>query len=171
MRSCVLNLAYAETLLACLAIEHGDECLNNPRWIEEDWSDERSNDLQHARNNFEHNPESFSHEQRVAISKRIIHGQTCQHHSRLYAKRLHTLQMIRGDAISDLREIPFTRVRSGRVRTAAARGAKRKAVPVAISLTPEQGRSGHHGFPDEFDSRSSLATGEWTPLKRAWNSC
>ena len=37
MRPQNINLAYAATMGTCLAVEHNQECLYNPRWIEEGW--------------------------------------------------------------------------------------------------------------------------------------
>ena len=159
MRPQNINLAYAETMKTCLAIEHDQKCLNNPRWIEEDWSEERLYTLQLERHAFERDPESYSRERRVVLSKRIIHGQVCLHHSRYCAERLHVLQMIRGDAIGDLQEPTTNRVRSGGVRIAAARVARKRAVRAARSLTPEQGRQGQRSLRDEFESRASTRTG------------
>lgn len=48
--------------------------------------------------------------------------------------------MIRGDARSDLHEPTITRVRSGRVRTAAFGAARKRALRAARFLTPEYGR-------------------------------
>lgn len=153
MRPRYINLAYAETMEICLATEHDQECLHNPRWIEEDWSEERLLTLQRARHAFEYDPDSYSHEQRVALSRRIIHGQVCLHHSRDCVERLHILQMIRGDARSDLHEETTTKMRSDCVRTDAAPAAKKRALPALRSLTPEQGRSGPGDLIDELASR------------------
>lgn len=152
MRPRNINLAYAETMETCLAIEHGQECLHNPRWIEEDWSEERLHILQRERYAFECDPESYSREQRVVLSRRIIHGQVCLHHSRYCAERLHILQMIRGDVRSDLHEPATTRVRSGCVRTAAARAARKRALRAAKSLAPEKGRPCPDDLLDELES-------------------
>lgn len=91
MRPQNINLAYAETMETCLAVEHNQECLHNPRWIEEDRSEERLHTLQRARHALECDPQSYSREQRVTLSKRIIHGQVCLHHSRYCTERLHIL--------------------------------------------------------------------------------
>ena len=153
MRPRYINLAYAETMETCLATEHDQECLHNPRWIEEDWSEERLLTLQRARHALEHDADSYSREQRVALSRRIIHGQVCLHHSRDCVERLHILQMIRGDARSDLHEETTTGVRSGCLQTDAAPAAKKRALPAVGSLTPEQGRPGPGDLTDELSSR------------------
>lgn len=158
MRPKNINLAYAETMGTCLAVEHNQECLHNPRWIEEDWSEERLLTLQRERHGFERDPESYTREQRVILSRRIIHGQVCLHHSRYCTERLHILKMIRGDANSDLHEPTTTRMSSGRVRTAAARAARKRAVRAARSLTPDLGRPGPEDLLDELASRSPSFT-------------
>ena len=161
MRPQNINLAHAKTMETCLATEHDQECLHNPRWIEEDWSHERVHALKCERRAFECDPESYSREQRVRLSRRIIHGQVCRHHSLCCADRLHILQMIRGDAKGDLSGLTTTGARSGRVRTAAARKAKKRAVRAARSLTPEQGRQDRQGLRDEFKSTPSWLTGDY----------
>jgi hypothetical protein len=159
MRPQNINLAYAETIQTCLAIEDGDECVHNPRWIEEDWSEERLHSLQRERRAFEHDPEFYSREQRIELSKRIIHGRVCLYHYHYCAERLHILQMIRGDAKGDLNETATIGVRSGRVRTTAARAARKRAVRAARSLTPEQGRQGGESLRDGFEGAPSSLTG------------
>jgi hypothetical protein len=152
MRPQNINLAYAETMGTCLAVQHNQECLHNPRWIEEDWSEERAHVLQRELHAFEFDAESYSHEQRIMLSRRIVHGQVCLYHSRYCAERLHILQMIRGDARSDLHEPTTTRLRGGRARTAAARAARKRALWAARSLTPEQGRPCPDDLLDELES-------------------
>lgn len=152
MRPQNINLAYAETIGTCLAVEHNQECLHNPRWIEEDWSEERVHVLQRERHAFERDAEFYSREQRLELSRRIIHGQVCLHHSHYCAERLHILQMIREDARSDLYETKPTRLRGGRVRTAAARAARKRALRAARFLTPEQGRPCPDDLMDELES-------------------
>lgn len=161
MRSQNIDLAYAEAMETCLATEHGQECLHNPRWTEEDWSEEHLHALHLERHALECDAEFYSREQRMELSKRIIHGQLCVRHSRYCAERLHVLQMIRGDAISDLQEPITAGVRSGRVRTVAARAAKKRVVRAARSLTPEHGRQSQEDLRDELES---------TPSTRAGNS-
>jgi hypothetical protein len=92
VRSPKIKLAYAKTIETCLTIEHGEEYPYNPRSIQEDWSFERLEELQRAHDTFEHDPQSFSREQRVAFSRSIIHGQVCRYHHR-HAERLHILHM------------------------------------------------------------------------------
>jgi len=77
MPSHEIQLAYANTIDTCLAIAYEEECPYNPRSIQEDWSVERRHELQRVRNAFEHDPSSFSREQRVILSKHIIYGQVC----------------------------------------------------------------------------------------------
>jgi hypothetical protein len=168
MRPQNINLAYAETMKTCLAIEHDQKCLNNPRWIEEDWSEERLHALQRERHDFEQDPEFCSREQRIELSKRIIHGQVCLYHYHNCAERLHILQMIRGDAKGDLNETATIGVRSGRVRTTAARAARKKAVRAARSLTPEQGRQGGENLRDEFESTPSSLSGMVLVHQMVW---
>ena len=158
MRPQNIKLSYTETTATCLAVEHNQECLHNPRWIEEDWSEERLHVLQRERWAFEFNAESYNREQRVTLSKRIIHGQVCLHHSRYCAERLHILQMIRGDARSDLRKPTTMGIRRVRVRTAAARAAKKNTVRAARSLTPEHGRPGPEDLIDGLASRPASLT-------------
>lgn len=167
MRPQNINLAYAATMGTCLAVEHNQECLYNPRWIEEGWSEERLHVLQCERFAFECDAESYSRGQRVILSRRITHGQVCLHHSRYCAERLHILQMIRGDARSDLHEPTTTGVRRGRVRTAAARAARKRAVRAARSLTPEQGRLGSGNLQDELESGPPLFTGNLIRIETA----
>jgi hypothetical protein len=160
MRPQSINLSYAETMETCLATEHDQECLNNPRWIEEDWPEERLQALQLERHAFECHPKSYSREQRIELSKRIVHGQVCLYHYHYCAERLHILQMIRGDAKGDLNETATIGVRIGRMRATAARAARKKAVRAARSLTPEQGRHGGESLRDELESTPSSLTGK-----------
>lgn len=160
MRPQNINLSYAETMETCLATAHDQECLNNPRWIEEDWPEERLHALQRERHAFEHDPEFYSREQRIELSRHIIHGQVCLYHYHYCAERLHILQMIRGDAKGDLNETATIGVRIGRTRTTVARAARKKAVRSARSLTPEQGRQGGESLQDEFESTPSSLIGK-----------
>jgi hypothetical protein len=159
MRPQNINLAYAETMETCLATERDQECLHNPRRVEEDWSEDRVQALQRERHAFECDPEFYSREQRVAFSRRIAHGQVYLHHSIYCAERLHVLQMIRGDAKGDLHEPTTTGARSGCARTAAARAARRRGVRAARSLSSEQGRLGPEALLDEPASSPTSLTG------------
>lgn len=102
MHSPRIELAHASALETCPAIENGQSCHDNPRWIEEDWSAAVVGNLKRAQNDLGRHFDSFSREERVLRSKALLHGQVCIGHE-VHALRLHTLQMIRGDARSDLR--------------------------------------------------------------------
>jgi hypothetical protein len=94
MRSPRVDLAYADSIATCPAIKNHEECLHNPCWIEEDWCVERIEFLQRAQddfeNDFENDSEWFSRDQRVSMSRGIIHGRACVEHGQ-HAERLHTL--------------------------------------------------------------------------------
>jgi hypothetical protein len=160
MRSHDIQLAYANTTNTCLAVEYEEECPYNPRSIQEDWSIERRHLLQRVRDAFEHDPQSFSRARRIILSKHIIYGQVCQYHHRHHAERLHTLHVIRGDAINDLLEPTPTRVSRGRVRTAAARRARKREVRSANCLALGHGREGDQELADTDEGTPSSAAGK-----------
>jgi len=149
----------------CLAIENGEECLNYPRWIEDDWQKEHLDLLKRAHKILELRSDRCSRALRYISSTVIIVGQVCQHHSRHFARRLHTLLMIRGDVNSDMREPPVS-VRGDTVRTAVARAARKRAVRSAKCLTPDQGRAGREGLRNELESIPSSPTGELTCIDK-----
>jgi hypothetical protein len=153
-----VDLAYTESIATCPAIEHHEECLRNPRWIEEDWSLERVEYLQRAQDDFENDSEWFSRDQRVNMSRSIIYGRVYLEHAQ-HTERLHTLQMIRGDARGDIIDPSCLKARNSLARTAAIRRARKRYVRAARSLTPEQGRAGHKPLTDSIGGTPSCTIG------------
>lgn len=166
MRLPRIDLACPESIATCLAIENLDECVHNPRWIEEYWSVERVESLQRTQEDLKHDSESYSRHQRVDMSRRIVHGQVCLEHAR-HAKRLHTLQMIRGDARSDLATLSLPEIQSGRARIAAVRRAKKKVVRAVRSLTPEKGRAGVEDLTKHLGEITSCSSGKLKQMTKA----
>jgi hypothetical protein len=121
MRSPRIDLAYPENIATCLAIKDHEECFRNPRWIDEDWCVERVEFLQRAQYDFENDSEWFSRDQRASMSTSIIHGRVCLGHSQ-HVERLHTLQMIRGDARSDIIDPSIPKAGTALARNIARQG-------------------------------------------------
>lgn len=140
----------------CLVIEDGKECIQNPRWIEEDWPEWRQRVLRRQRHAFECHPGSFSREIRLSMSEGIIGGQVCRHHSRQYYKRLRTLLMIRGDANGDLRDPVNIGLLCRDVQIAVARAARERTTKAARSVTSVQARHGQVGSRYAFEDRLSI---------------
>jgi hypothetical protein len=158
MRSPRIDLAYADSIATCPAIENHAECLRNPRWIEEYWCIERVEFLQRAQDEFENDSERFSRDQRANMSRSIIQGRVCLEHSG-HSERLHTLQMIRGDARSDLVDISYPKAGDALARTTAGRRARTRCVRAARSSTPEQGRADPKHLTDSIGGTPSCTTG------------
>jgi hypothetical protein len=126
MHSPRIDVAYAESIATCLAIEDHEECLCNPRWIEKDWSVELVEHLQRAQDDLENDSEWFSRNQGVNMSRSIVHGRACLEHGQ-HAERLHTLQMIRGDVRSDLVDPSCPNARNALALAAAGRRARKRS--------------------------------------------
>jgi hypothetical protein len=92
------------------------------------------------------------------MSNSIIRGRVCLEHVQ-HMERLHTLQMIRGDARGDLVDPLCPKTRDALPRTAAIRRARKKYVRAARSLTPEQGRAGHKPLTDSTGGTPSCTIG------------
>lgn len=150
MRFPRIALAHANVLQTCPAVENGRPCVNNPRWIEEDWSAEALENLRRAQNDLGSHFDAFSREERILRSKAVVHAHVCVIHS-THSKRLHTLQMIRGDARSDLRGPRFTKRKPARGRKAVVNTAK-KTARIARQPSIERGRGGEEPLPEYFSS-------------------
>lgn len=142
MRLPRIDLAYAKNIDSCLAIENHLPCLNNPRWIEEDWLQTDVDDLKRARNDTETHWDSFDHDHRVQRSKALIRGQVCTAH-KPFLRRLHQANMIRAYARDDLKAPRHStrRANAERRRMPTTRAAKKRAVRAVQHQTPEIGRA------------------------------
>lgn len=156
-----IELGETENIHFCPAVENHRHCEHKPRWIEEDWSVQRIENLMRARADLHYRFDSFDRDHRIARSKALMHGQVCVAHGD-HVRRLHTLNMIRGDARSDLRGSRHSTARTGRTRTARARAARKRVVRTARAMSPEQGRSGGVEMPDDFGDRSPSPPSELT---------
>jgi hypothetical protein len=167
MRSPRVDLAYTESIATCLATEDHEDCLRNTRWIEEDWILERVEHLQRAQDDFENlnDSEWFSRDQRVSMSRSIIRGRACLEHAQ-HTERLHTLQMIRGNARGDLIDPSCLKAKNALARTAAIRRARKRYVRAARSLMPEQGRAGHKPLTDSIGGTPSCTIGMFRQTTR-----
>lgn len=122
MRSPRIGLAYSQPhcINACPAVENNQQCLNNPRWIEEDWPTDRVSGLKLANSDLEKHWGSFDRDQKMERSKTLLHGQVCTNHQH-QIKHLHTLKMLRGFARDDLKK-----PKAGRVRKATGRAGRKR---------------------------------------------
>lgn len=140
-----IELGETENIHFCPAVENLRRCQHKPRWFEESWSVERIENLMRVRADLEHRWDSFDRDHRIVRSKALMHGQVCLAHSD-HVRRLHTLNMIRGDARSDLRGPRFSTARVGRARANKARNARKRASRAARAVSPEQGRAALAGL-------------------------
>lgn len=136
MRSPRIDLAYAESIDSCWAVEDNQACFNNPRWIEEGWQRARTDNLKRKPDDLEEHWAAFDIDQKRNKADELLHGQVCLDHAN-HSKRLKTNMMIRGFARDDLKgpkRAPRTRrTRATASSAVAGRGSREQ--------TPEVGRA------------------------------
>lgn len=154
MRSPRIDLAYAQDINSCPAIENNHPCLDNPRWIEKDWPLHSVQDLNRARSDLETHWGSFDHDQRVERSKTLIHGQTCSAHG-MYSRRLHTALMIRGYARAGRKGPRVLKRKPNLKHKPAKRTGNKKPVRTAHWQTLEVGRVQRYVVDEMKDAEAS----------------